>query len=40
MPGTGRTGGTRIGSRELRILPIEKNGIIFYTSGTYGIAIA
>ena len=39
-PGTGRAGGTWIGNKELRIVPIEENGIIFYTSGTYGIAIA
>jgi len=40
MPGTGRAGGKWIGNRELRILTTEENGIIFYTSGTYGITIA
>jgi len=45
MPGTGRAGRLRaggkwIGNRELRILATEENGIIFYTSGTYGITIA
>jgi len=42
MPGTGRlrAGGKWIGNRELRILATEENGIIFYTSGTYGITIA
>jgi hypothetical protein len=35
-----RADGTWIGNRKLRILPIEKNRIIFYTSGTYGITIA
>jgi hypothetical protein len=35
-----RAGGKGIGNRELRILAIEENGIIFYTSGTYGITIA
>ena len=35
-----KAGGKWIGNRELRKLAIEENGIIFYTSGTYGIAIA
>jgi hypothetical protein len=35
-----RAGGKWIGNRILRILATEENGIIFYTSGTYGITIA
>jgi hypothetical protein len=40
MPGTGRAGGKWIGNRILRMLAPKENGIIFYTSGTYGITIA